>query len=61
MDGWIVGWMNGWKDGRMAGLKNKHKENSFFFLPDFQKLQSHFLASQDEISRIRKWKLNENT
>ena len=45
MDGWIVGWMNGWKDGRMAGLKNKHKENSFFFfLPDFQKLQSHFLA-----------------
>ena len=43
MDGWIVGWMNGWKDGRMAGLKNKHKENRVF-LHDFQKLQSHFLA-----------------
>lgn len=35
MDGWIVGWMNGWKDGRMAGLKNKHKENSFFFFTGF--------------------------
>ena len=52
MDGWMDGWldcwldewMEGWKDGRMAGLKNKHKENKFFFLPDFQKLQSHFLA-----------------
>ena len=35
MDGWIVGWMNGWKDGRMAGLKNKHKENRFFFFTGF--------------------------
>ena len=26
MDGWLVGWM----DGRIAGLKNKHKENRFF-------------------------------
>ena len=31
MDGWLDCSLDGWMDGRMAGLKNKHKENSFFY------------------------------
>ena len=27
----MVGLLVGWMDGRIAGLKNKHKENRFFY------------------------------
>ena len=30
--GWIDGWMDGWMNRRMAGLENKHQENTVFHM-----------------------------